>query len=125
MMSPFAEMAPLNFASTIQDNRASLPRRAVGQSEISTCSKGGCDAICNHVSTCSNPGNQKAFNFLSYSFPEIKRLALSPTRTYARVHYIFFCSWKFLLCARYLPFYQPCVKRATKSHTNIYTCRFI
>lgn len=39
MMSPFAQMAPLNVASTLEDNMASLPRRRVGESEISTCSK--------------------------------------------------------------------------------------
>ena len=131
MMSPFAQMAPLNVASTLEDNRASLPRRRVGESEISTCSKRRSDATCNRVPTCSNPAIRKlSFFYLHapYSFPEIMRLALSPrasTNFFSMsVHYIF-SSWKFLLCALYLPFYQPCVNRATKSHTNTYTCRFI
>jgi len=65
MMSPFAQMAPLNVASTLEDNRASLPRRRVGDSEISTCFRGSSDVTYSRVSTCQNPSNQKTFPFLS------------------------------------------------------------
>jgi len=59
-----------------------------------------------------------------YSFPEIMRLTLSPrarTNFFSMsFHYPFFLDESFLFCARYLPFYQPCVNHATKSHTNTY-----